>query len=152
MPSRHSFQFSLLGLFGAMTLVAVFCAVFFAAPLWVGLLAALFFGVSIPGVLTTMLVYGRGYGRTFAIGALFPVGLAALPVALYSIYWPAVFLGSGVGDDPDTRRFILIYVVGGSAMAAGSGLTAVATRWLIERPRRRREAAGREARLRATKE
>lgn len=145
MPRRRSFQFSLLGLFIAMTLAAIFCAVFFAAPIWAGVLVALFFAVSAPGILTTMICNGHAYARAFAVGAIFPAG--------WGMFF-GFYLWAGLLSELDSEQrwmFLLCFGIW-LVMIIGSGSTAVATRWLIERPRRLRDAARREARLRETEE
>ncbi len=84
-----SFQFSLKTMFLATTGVAVGMSLLFAAPRIVNLIAATCFFLLLPAVLTVVLVYGRGYQRTFCIGALFPAGLgcgspfgASMPVMM----------------------------------------------------------------------
>jgi len=85
-------QYTLRTLFALTTAAAIACAVFFTLPPWVSIVAAVCVVISMPAVLTVMLVYGRGYTRTFCIGALFPAGL--LLVACRRVLRP-----------PDRRQF-----------------------------------------------
>ncbi len=69
-----SFQFSLKTLFLVTIGVAVGVSLLFAAPMIVNAIAAGCFLLLLPAVLTVVLICGRGYTRTFCIGALFPAG------------------------------------------------------------------------------
>jgi len=73
-PPGPSFQFSLKTLLVVTTSVAVGLSSLVAAPAVINLIAATCFLMLLPVVLTVVLVYGRGYQRTFCIGAMFPSG------------------------------------------------------------------------------
>ena len=68
------FQFGLGTLFWITAATAILCALWFiigefAIPIM------LFISVAVlPAVWTTLIIYGRGYQRTFGIGAMFPSG------------------------------------------------------------------------------
>ncbi|MCE5268103.1 MAG: hypothetical protein LLG00_09480, partial [Planctomycetaceae bacterium] len=63
------FQFTLSTMLIVTTLVAVACSLFFRMPIVPATFALLFVSLALPAVLTTVLIYGHGYGRTFCLGA-----------------------------------------------------------------------------------
>ncbi|MBN2578494.1 MAG: hypothetical protein JXB10_05835 [Pirellulales bacterium] len=67
-------QFSLGALMAVITAAAVACSLFISMPNVYATPALIFISVGLPAVLTTVAVYGRGYKRTFCLGALFPAG------------------------------------------------------------------------------
>ena len=70
------FQFSLGTLFWITTVTAIMFAVSFRVPAVVAIPLMLFISVALlPAVWTTVIVYGRGYQRSFSIGAVFPSGV-----------------------------------------------------------------------------
>ena len=71
---RFSFQFGLSTLLIIMVLVAVSCSLFFTIPNVPATFALLAISLALPAVFCTVLIYGRGYRRTFCLGALFPSG------------------------------------------------------------------------------
>lgn len=77
-PGRANYQFTLRALLGATALVALFGGLLFAAPPVVRGLTAIALMLLMPMVWTVVLTYGRGYVRTFAIGALLPSGVVLL--------------------------------------------------------------------------
>ena len=77
------FQFSVRAMFGLTTAVAIACAIFFALPAWVSGLTTFCVIISMPPVLTILVIYGRGNTRTFGIGALFPASVCFFPVVSY---------------------------------------------------------------------
>jgi len=132
---RGCLQFSLRTVLVVMTIAALLCGALFAAPAIVGFLLTGFVLTAMPLVLTIMLIYGRGYLRTFAIGALFP----GVIVMLYSY---AAF--ASVLDDLDDALetsweaglTMVIYTAFAAFVLALYGGTAMLVRWFIERPRR----------------
>ena len=79
------FQFSLRTLIIVMTALAVVCSGLFAGPLWATVLTALLLTMLTPVAFTVAVIYGRGYLRTFSIGALFPGPPLVEPQARVSI-------------------------------------------------------------------
>lgn len=71
---RARFQFGLGTMFLITAMVAVSCSLFFQMPNVVATPLLVLFMLVLPAVLTTVLVYGRGYQRAFCLGALFPAG------------------------------------------------------------------------------
>lgn len=142
---RAPFQYSLRTMFIVMTVLAVALSGIFAGPPWLSMLTGLFLGVAAAMVLTIALIYGRGYVRTFSIGALFPAGLTLiglLPVLTQPLYY--------IWDSPDRPDRDAPFYVGISVLLAGvmivaMGLIAMGMRWMIEAPQRQQE---REASLR----
>jgi hypothetical protein len=123
-------QFSLRAILVLMTFSALACGLLFAAPAQVSILAVFFVLSLAPIVLTVWVVYGRGYFRTFAIGALFPGTL----VLLYSYIIPFALFDMDIGDDSVmTRLAILAYLVGGLIVFCIYGSVAMLARWLVER-------------------
>jgi hypothetical protein len=124
-------QFGLRAMFGLTTAVAIACAIFFALPYWVGGLTTAMVIISMPGVLTIVVVYGRGNTRAFGIGALFPASVCLFPfVSYYGVY----FLGDmleDVFDDIEPRILFLIFLNVYFTVVLGNGFLAVCMRrWL----------------------
>ena len=126
-------QFSLRTMFVLTACVAVACTVLFAVPdpLAVPLLLAL--TIAVPAVLATFVIYGRGYLRTFCIGALFPTA-----TALYASAWFLGFclLDADVSDwyELATEDAAVVYrwYAGISwVLAVVIGLICVGARWLV---------------------
>ena len=138
------FQYSLRTMFIVMTALAVVLSGIYAGPPWVSILTGLALGLLAPMVLTIGIIYGRGYARTFCIGALFPAALILIALTPGYIDFPRVI---GWEDYYRTYRSsdeILPWRVALSIFVAGvmivvSGLVAVGIRWMIEAPQRRRE-------------
>ncbi len=84
-PRPVRWQFGLRTMFVVTALVAFCCATLFTLPNTVAVLL-LALAVVLPALLTTFLVYGGGYLRTFCIGALFPAGVALYPSAWFLAY------------------------------------------------------------------
>ncbi len=126
---RGCFQFSLRSFLLVMTVVAIGCGLLFGAPIAFGLFLLLFVFTATPLVLTIAIVYGRGYLRTFAIGAMFPGFLALL--------FSYVMLANGFDglddDDLESRIYLSAYLVGLCVVLALYGGTAILVRWIIER-------------------
>jgi len=77
-PRRRRFQFRLRTIFLLTAAAAIVLAGLSAPSDRVRLLSAALLILALPVVLTTVLVYGRGYARTFCIGGLFPAGWSFL--------------------------------------------------------------------------
>jgi hypothetical protein len=126
------FQYTLRTLFALTTAAAISCAIFFGLPAWVSAVAAVCVIVSMPGVLTVMLIYGRGYTRTFCIGALFPAGACLSPVASYYSFQIVVQLLNEVMDSVETNIAVLVFLNVYFAVVLGNGPLAVGVRRLVE--------------------
>ncbi|MEN6452517.1 MAG: hypothetical protein ABFC96_18665 [Thermoguttaceae bacterium] len=136
---RRPFQFSLRSMFIATTLVALVCGGLFAPISAVVGMTALCLATITPVALTIAIVYGRGYPRTFGIGAIFPAGLMLLwGISPFSGGLGFVALCTDADSPIDDSTRVAIAV--GTGIYAGfilvSGLVAVGVRWLIESPRR----------------
>ena len=131
-PRLRRLQYSLRTLFGLTTAVAIACAVFFALPAWVSVVVAECVIISVPAVLTVMLIYGRGYTRTFCIGALFPAGICLSPVA--SSFGLQIALNSltEVFDSLEPNIAVLVFLNVYFAVVLGNGLLAVGVRRSME--------------------
>jgi len=81
-PRRRPWQFSLQALFVLTTASAVIFSAFSAWPS-LYLILVPFISVALPAALTVGLIYGRGYARTFCIGALVPSSLAGVLMFVY---------------------------------------------------------------------
>ncbi len=84
-------------MFWITTATAIVCAVLFPMPIAIAIPLILLISVALPAVLTTIIIYGRSYQRTFCIGAMFPAGIFLLMIPFGSIglfRW-----GSSGGDD-----------------------------------------------------
>ena len=66
------FQFGISTMLWATLVTAIACAVLFPMPAVVAIPLILLISVALPAMLTTVVIYGRGYQRTFCIGAMFP--------------------------------------------------------------------------------
>ncbi len=129
------FQYSVRALFGLTTAVAIACAIFFALPTWVSGLTTFCVIVSIPGLLTILVVYGRGSTRAFGIGALFPAGVCLIPAFSYpGLEVVGEILGDILGEarnSPEARIGFLIFLNVYFAIVLGNGSLAVCMRrWL----------------------
>jgi len=125
-------QYSLGTLFALTTAAAIACAVFFTLPPWVSVVAAVCVVISMPVVLTVMLIYGRGYTRTFSIGALFPAGLCLSPAAASYGLQVAVNTFTEVFDSLEPNIAVLVFLNVYFAVVLGNGLLAVGIRRLME--------------------
>jgi hypothetical protein len=145
--------FRLKTLFIAVTVAAILLAIFFALPLEISVLVCGMISVIAPAGFVSWIVYGRGYGRAFAIGCtaasaimLFSMGLEAL-LLIQSIQTLAVAAGT-VGDwspfgaisrdDADNAGVFAIlftpFPLGYSLVLLSGGLS-VLVRWLTLRER-----------------
>jgi hypothetical protein len=81
-PERFVFQFGLSTMLILTVLVAVSCSLFFSMPNKPGTIALMVITLALPAVFATVLIYGRGYRRTFCLGALFPSGVMMVCTSL----------------------------------------------------------------------
>ncbi len=128
-PKRRKgcLQFSLRTHVLVMTVTALFCGLFFAAPVAVASVLLYFHYTALPVVVTVMLIYGRGYLRTFAIGAAFP----GLPLPLYTYFLlESVSVGHAIFE---SRLVLALCFCVPLVMLGLYGTIALAVRWLIDR-------------------
>jgi len=121
-------QFSLQGMFLLMTVLAVAFSLLLAAPPVVRFIGAAFFLLALPTVLTVVLIYGRGYARTFCIGALFPAGTMLWP---FGSGVPMIMYGMG-GDLGGAGWIPALYVAAAYVVSMIFGAIAVVVRRLVE--------------------
>ena len=140
-PDRTPFQFTLRTLMIIITVAAVIFSGLFAGPDWLSAITAALFVLAIPLVLTVVLVYGRGYGRTFCIGALFPTGVLFVIQGFSRsfFYGGGPFWGGMDGDRFGVIVFLTVYCI----LALMAGLLAMGVRKMVE-------GAGRQSRHAAT--
>jgi len=133
----HRFQFTLSQLIVLMTLVAVFCASAISVPGWLSMILAGCFAILLPMAFTVGIVYGRGYQRTFCMGALFPsgiVGFQGLSVFGLFLYRPTRLGGD---FDSEARLWVWVFLLAVCGVSIAFGLLAMGLRWMIESSRRR---------------
>ncbi len=128
-PRPLPFQFSLRSLLVLTTLTAVFLSCLFGGPLWLATFACLLVIFAAPVTLITIIVYGTGYRRTFAIGALTFVGSLTISPAGIPYYLYIIFDGD---DGVAFRCYVLIGLLVGILIAAAFGLLAVMVRRMVE--------------------
>jgi hypothetical protein len=133
-PEPRPFQFTLRTMFIITTVAAVGCAAAFWPTEGVRAIAVLYLIVVTPMAITVALIYGRGYVRTFCIGALFP----AVATILFFIYF---FIGEliGAGDDQAARYKIATFMGAYLMLVSISGVLAMGIRWMVESPERERK-------------
>jgi hypothetical protein len=134
-------QFSIGSMLAATAVVAVTCSLFFSMPNGVATPALILITLALPCVLTTIAIYGRGYQRTFCIGALFPAGAmlvcTSLMLLIHSIsaYQNSVSQWKTFVDK--VGPYYRPYVGGAWVSSLLFGLLAVVVRLLTEQGRRR---------------
>ncbi len=127
---RRPFQFSLRSLFILTTVLAATLGLLFRAPPVVSVSTAGFFILSLPMVLVIVLIYGRGYTRTFCIGALFPTAFSLWSVSDYPLFAYAI-----VGPNFDEIGWWAACWLGGVVVLSTIfGLLAMGVRRLVESP------------------
>ncbi len=94
---RPPFQYSLATLLIVTIVVAVACTIFFAFPVWVGVVAAICVVIFTPVVLTIVVLHRPGYARTFCTGALFPAGIYFVVFGIYGTFVPLSLVSGEVG-------------------------------------------------------
>jgi len=120
------FQFSPLSMFAVTTAVAVVCSLAFSMSDMVAIPLFLLFSVVLTAVLITIIVYGRGYQRTFCIGAVVPFGVLLLTLGFVG----AILFLEGPRTQPSTYRLV---VCGCWLSSLLVGVVCVGVRWLVER-------------------
>jgi len=128
---RRLTQFSLRSLLWLTTAVAVVCAVMFQMPDALAIPILMFVTMAMVPVLVTVLIYGRGYQRTFAIGAIFPPGLLLLAFTPLARFLGEMPMRMDRSDSVGLRVFFGVLWISSPAM----GLLCVGTRWLLEKRR-----------------
>jgi hypothetical protein len=140
----RKFQFSLRDLFGATAALAICLALLLGSPGIIRVVTILVLIDLLPMLLTVGTVYGRGYMRTFCIGALFPVGPAFVVLAMFKIYYGMAILSAewedfwDAVDEVSTGPAILTAVLVGLSVLFG--VLAVFFRHLIEACRKKNPA------------
>ena len=117
-------QFSIRAILALTLVCGGICGLMFGIPdqfVAYGLLAP---WAVLPGALIALLVYGRGYVRAFAIGAM-PIAIPASMCALFALF---LEIGSLDADSANTLRIIFVI---GAAIVFLAGSTSVAIRWVL---------------------
>jgi hypothetical protein len=148
-PGGAPFQYSLRTMLAVTAFLAVSCSLLFASPGWVRVAGALCLTLILPAMLTVLLVYGRGYVRTFCIGAVFPSGITLLSTAVilayitFAIAFNTARIWQALGTLEDVGYSPAIFVGISWGLSVLVGLIGVGVRWSIEGPRRyqQREAS-----------
>lgn len=128
------FQFTLQTMLIVTTVLAVACSLLFATTGAVRIVSGVCLLIFFPAVLTTVLVYGRGYQRTFCIGALFPAGAALMSFQYLFAYFSMI---GGRGGDPEDFG-LAVFIALSWAASVVVGLVACGVRWMVESSRGRR--------------
>lgn len=135
-------QFSLQTLLLVTTALAVCCSCLLVAPGLVRLITAACLLITLPALLTVVLIYRRTYVRTFCIAALFPSGLLfwemGTVVNIYTAYAYG-FTGGRSGAPAEVGYWPAICVAAHYGLSLGIGLLAVFVRWKLENADRLRE-------------
>ena len=136
-------QFSLRTIFVVTTIVGVLCGLLIGGSPIVRWCTGFALVLLLPVLWTVMIIYGRGYQRTFAIGAMFPCGIlfVAVGTALF-------FIALGILSNPpapswnEFRDYVANSAKGLACVAEFNlllsilfGVVAALLRWVIE-PRR----------------
>lgn len=132
-PRGRPFQFTLRTMFIVTTVVAIVCAGLSWPTSSVQLMTTLYLAVTVPMVITVAMIYGRGYVRTFSIGAMFPAGLALWYALVFTLFLRSPFQP----NDPDTLRWtLMVWTSVATALIILGGLIAMGVRWMVESPQR----------------
>lgn len=100
------FQFGLSTMFWVTTATAIVCSLLFRIPADFSIPIMLFISVAVlPAVWTTVIIYGRGYQRTFGIGAMFPSGFFLLSIAFDRL---DLFRREGLPPDEFWGRILML--------------------------------------------
>ena len=131
---RRPFQFTLRSIFLLTTLTAVFLSAYFAGSEFVRFGCVLFAMAVLPVSLTVALIHGRGYLRTFCIGALIPGSMN-------------IFLGGFLlfvmidGASFDSNEILLFGIGVPFVVSLAAGALAMAVRSVVEGPRPTRQSS-----------
>ena len=126
------FQFGLSTMFWVTTATAIACALLFPMPSWIAIPLMLFISVAVlPATWTTVIIYGRGYRRTFGIGAMFPAGILML-FALFAFleHGISVYRWGSPSEDDFWFRLIMFGIWVSSLVV---GLVCMGVRRLVEK-------------------
>ena len=125
------------------TVVAVLCSGLFAAPGWARILTLCCWAIALPAVMTAVIIYGRGYLRTFGIGGLFAMGpllfwnliAGYLILAVFPAFSDSFSL-TDLDKDDGSRYLPGIFVACYTVFSILLGLVVVGVRWMIESSQR----------------
>lgn len=133
--NQSTWQFSLAKMFVLTTLVAAACSLLFAMPDWTAFPLMVLAGLVIPPALVTAIIYGRGYPRTFAIGALFPTGPFLLVTYYQAIETFSLWYRNGLDNTRVQSDILEMRIMLGAiwVCAIVSGLVCLLTRRLVEK-------------------
>ncbi|NQU25180.1 MAG: hypothetical protein HQ567_28160 [Candidatus Nealsonbacteria bacterium] len=143
-PRGGLFRFSLLALLIFTAVNAATCSLLFASPGWVRFCSIMIFAFAFSTVWVAAMVYGRGYLRTFAIGALCSAAAGTLFAAFFLAYMSLGLMTSNYPSSWDSWAEEFEHLKFEPALATliffglniFTGLLGVTTRWLIESSRR----------------
>ena len=136
MRRRRCLQFSVRTVLVVMTLAALVLGAVFAMPIAVFSYILLVSHVPVVTVFVVCAVYGRGYFRTFSIGAGLPAGLVLFSPYLIQFFYYGFdeFIDDSSGST--TARLVFLgYLAVGVLLCVVHGGLAVVVRWLIEKER-----------------
>lgn len=132
--SHRYLQFSLGTAFALLTLVGLTLGILFAMPQEEPVLLMLPILMFAPMVFTICAVYGRGYLRTFAIGAGFPALLFFFsPYLPQIVFWRLDELLEANPNAVTKRLIILAYLAVACLVFLIHGGIAMLIRWVVER-------------------
>lgn len=120
-------RFSLRSLFFLMAGVAVYCALLFAEPTWIGMVSMPILTLMILPVAVGGIVYTRGAWQAFWIGCAAGIGLMILMLLTFS---SGIFFSLSSGDE--VWQFRLIYAILHGLILI-SGAIVVGVRWFCKR-------------------
>jgi len=141
-PQRRPWQFSLRALFVLTTASAVILSASSMWPYLCLILCVPFSCVALPAALTSGLIYGRGYVRTFCIAALLPSILSGFLICVYMIPISAVTLQIVQNYNEEIElsgaaTYLACYAGIPCGASLAIGLVAVGVRWIAELVHRR---------------
>lgn len=126
------FQFSIAALLWVTLILAILLTILFRLPFVAAYPLVFFVSIGVlPAAWTTLIIYGRGYQRTLAIGAMFPSGFCQL-FALMAMFEHAIPIHSWnpPGDEDLLFRFVF---AGFWASSIVVGLICMGLRRLVEK-------------------
>ncbi len=132
-------QFGLGTMLALTALVAVASSLMFRLPSSVATPLLALLTIALPVVLTAVVIYGRGYWRTFCIGALFPSGAmlvcTSLMLLIHSVSAYQNSVGSWAEFTAKVGPYYRPYVGVAWLSSVFMGLLSVLVRYLTERAR-----------------
>ncbi len=135
-PHRRPFQFRLRTLFVLTAVLAIILSGLSAPSNEVRAASAAAVIIALPAILTTALVYGRGYARTFCIGCLFPAGYGVFELLVFFVGPTRYdFVQALLGRDPPSDDEVaawLTWLMVVLLLTLAMGLLAMGVRWLVE--------------------